>query len=65
MPKFPNTLHVAIENRGTKDECIIACVNATDLASPHEAVSCAIYKLVSVGKVIAPARFISKSKPKW
>lgn len=65
MAKFPNTLHVAIENRGTEDECILAYPNATDIASVDEAVPCAIYRLVSVGKVVAPSHYMNSKQPKW
>ena len=62
MAKFPKTLHVKIENRGSEDECIVAWPNTNEIAEVDEAVACAIYKLVSVGKVVAPSRYVEGKK---
>lgn len=59
---FPPTIYVTVEGQDTRDECLII-QNPTEgdgsdpLANVNETTDCAVYRLVSVGRIVVERSF--------
>lgn len=61
--KFPPVIHVTLEEQANDEPYLQVNESGVfDAAEVGESKPCAIYKLVEVGKVIAPPSFVSSKR---
>jgi hypothetical protein len=61
MKRYPQEIYVTREGEG-QDECLIAHETAEGPACANEDVPCAIYRLVSTGKVVAASTYVENPR---
>lgn len=60
MKRFPKILHVTMATQD-KETFLLACEDGVfGIAVAGQSKPCAIYKLVEVGQVVAPPKFVGK-----
>lgn len=63
MKKFPPLIHVTREDQANDEPYLQVNERGVfDAAEVGKAKPCALYKLVEVGEVIAPPKFVSKRR---
>lgn len=62
MKTFPRILHVTMDTQDKETFLLPSDSGVFGIAVAGESKPCAIYKLVEVGSVVAPPKFVSKRK---